>query len=140
MYGQVYVAGLTLAEAKVAIEKHLARFLDNPQVAVTVFAYNSKVYYVIFESPANGDSVTRLPITGSETVLDAISHVSGLSGLSRKRIWIARPQPGGERHDKVLPVNWQDITRGASTATNYQVLPGDRIFVVEKPSPQAARY
>ena len=138
-YGQVHVAGLTLGEAKTVIEAHLAQFLDNPQVAVTVFAYNSKVYYVIFEG-VNGDTVTRLPITGSETVLDAISRVSGLSGLSRKKIWIARPEPGGGGHETVLPVNWQEITKGAATALNYQVFPGDRIFIVEKPATRTARY
>ena len=33
--------------------------------------------------------------------------------------------------DQVLPVNWYEITKGAATATNYQVLPGDRIFIAE---------
>ncbi len=28
-------------------------------------------------------------------------------------------------------MNWKDVTRGGSTATNYQVLPGDRIFISE---------
>jgi len=78
-----------------------------------------------------GDSVARLPITGNETVLDAIAQVNGLSPLSSKRIWIARPQPSGAKHDKVLLVDWQAITKGASSATNYQVFPGDRIFVVD---------
>jgi hypothetical protein len=31
--------------------------------------------------------------------------------------------------DQVLPVDWDSITRGANTCTNYQLLPGDRIFV-----------
>jgi polysaccharide export outer membrane protein len=30
-----------------------------------------------------------------------------------------------------LPVNWEEITQGAATATNYQILPGDRIFLAE---------
>jgi protein involved in polysaccharide export with SLBB domain len=41
-YGQAYVAGLTLAEAKQAIDAELAKSLDNPDVSVSVFAYNSK--------------------------------------------------------------------------------------------------
>ncbi|MGD9722678.1 MAG: M56 family metallopeptidase [Pirellulales bacterium] len=139
-YGQVYVAGMTLPEAKTAIEKHLAEFLDHPQASVSVFAYNSKVYYVIVEGGGRGDMVTRLPITGNETVLDAISQIQGLSPLSRKQIWIARPAPGGASHDQVLRVNWQQITKGAATATNYQVLPGDRIFVVDQVATKPARY
>ena len=130
-YGSVSVAGKTLKEAKLAIDEHLSQYLDDPQVSVSVFAYNSKVYYVITQGAGEGDAVTRLPITGNETVLDALAITSGLRGLSRKKIFIARPKPGGAQHDKVLPVDWQAITKGASTATNYQVLPGDRIFVVD---------
>jgi polysaccharide export outer membrane protein len=33
----------------------------------------------------------------------------------------------------VLPVDWKAITRCGETATNYQVLPGDRIYVLAKP-------
>ena len=51
--------------------------------------------------------------------------------MSSKNIWIARPAPGGAGCDVILPVNWNEITEGAATATNYQVLPGDRIFIAE---------
>lgn len=130
-YGMVYVSGLTLQQAREAIEAHLAQYLDNPQVSVSVFAYNSKVYYVITQGAGQGDRVDRLPVTGNETVLDAISNINGLSQLSSKRIWISRPAPSGAACDVILPVSWSDITAGAATATNYQVLPGDRIFIAE---------
>jgi polysaccharide export outer membrane protein len=130
MYGQVNIAGLTVAEAKAAIEKHLAEFLDEPEAAVTVFAYNSRVFYVITEGAGLGDTVARFPITGNETVLDALAQLSGFSGASKKKIWIARPQPGGG--DTILLVDWHKITEEADTASNYQVLPGDRIFIADK--------
>ncbi|MBI3838990.1 MAG: polysaccharide biosynthesis/export family protein [Planctomycetia bacterium] len=138
VYGQVNVARMTLEEARAAIEKKLAEFLDNPRVAVTVFAYNSKVYYLIIESLASGDHVVRLPITGSETVLDALAYVNGLTRLSSKKIWIARPVTG-TNGDTILPVNWIEITKGAATGMNYQVFPGDRIFVTERSPSQAKR-
>jgi polysaccharide export outer membrane protein len=130
-YGSVDVAGMTLPEATTAVETHLANFLDEPQVSISVFAYNSKVYYVITEGAGQGDLVARLPITGNETVLDAISQINGLSRISSKNIWIARPTRSGEGCDTILPVNWKEITKGAATETNYQVLPGDRIFIAE---------
>jgi polysaccharide export outer membrane protein len=130
-YGSVDVAGMTLPEAKTAVEAQLANFLDNPKVSISVFAYNSKVYYVITEGAGQGDLVARLPITGNETVLDAISQINGLSRISSKNIWIARPTASGVGCDTILPVNWREITKGAATATNYQVLPGDRIFIAE---------
>jgi len=130
-YGSVYVTGLTLEEAKQAIEKHLDDYLDAPLVSVDVFAYNSKVYYVISEGAGYGDNVVRLPVTGNETVLDAISQINGLSRLSSKDIWIARPAPSGVGCDQILPVDITAIMKGASTATNYQVLPGDRVFIAQ---------
>lgn len=129
-YGGVPVVGLTLTEAKRAIELHLGQFLEDPEVAVDVFAYNSKVYYVITEGAGLGDGVTKFPITGNDTVLDAIANINGLTQVSSKKIWIARPAP--EHGDmQILPVNWQAVTAYGGTATNYQLLPGDRVFVAE---------
>jgi polysaccharide export outer membrane protein len=132
-YGSVYVAGLTLEEGTRAVNQHLTEFLDNPQVSMSVFAYNSKVYYVVTEGAGLGDTLARFPITGNETVLDALTQVNGLSRVSSKRIWIARPMPGGAGCDAILPVNWKEITASGATASNYQVLPGDRIFIAQDP-------
>jgi polysaccharide biosynthesis/export protein len=132
-YGQVYVAGMTLEQARAAIEKQLSNFLEDPQVAVDVFAYNSKTYYVITQGAGNGDDVAEFPITGNETVLDAIAQLGGLSQLSSTRIFIARPAPNGVGAEQILPVNWAEISRGASTATNYQIMPRDRIYIAEDP-------
>jgi polysaccharide export outer membrane protein len=130
-YGSVYVTGLTLVEAKAAIEKHLADHLDAPLVSVDVFSYNSKVYYVVTEGAGFGDNVARFPVTGNETVLDAISQINGLSRLSSKDIWIARPAPSHVGCDQILPVDIEAIMKGGSTATNYQLLPGDRVFIAQ---------
>ena len=130
-YGRVHMAGKTLDEAKVAIEQRLSESLASPVVWVDIAAYNSKVYYVITEGGGMGDNVVPIPITGNETVLDAVGQIQGLSQLSSKNIWIARPAPGGFGCEQHLPVDWDEITRGGVTATNYQVLPGDRIFIAE---------
>ena len=130
-YGSVYVTGLTLAEAKQKVEQHLAKFLDAPLVSVDVFSYNSKVYYVITEGAGQGDNVARFPVTGNETVLDAIAQINGLSRLSSKDVWIARPAPSGVGCDQILPVDIEAIMKGAATGTNYQILPGDRVFIAQ---------
>jgi polysaccharide export outer membrane protein len=129
-YGGVYVAGMTMEEAKKAIETFLAQFLLDPEISLDVAGYNSKVYYVIFNLDGGGESVSRLPITGNETVLDAISELKGLPpGSNKKRIWIARPSPADHNCSQILGVDWLAITRGGSTATNYQLMPGDRVYV-----------
>jgi polysaccharide biosynthesis/export protein len=128
-YGTVQVTGLTVEQAKQSIEAHLAQFLEKPEVSVDVFTYQSKVYYVIGQGAGFGDSLVRLQITGNETVLDAISQVNGLSRVASKRIWIARPAPNGciQR----LDVSWADITQKGEEKTNYQIMPGDRIYLAE---------
>ena len=132
-YGSVYVTGQTLEQAKAAIEQQLSKHLDAPLVSVDVFSYNSKVYYVITEGAGSGDNVGRFPITGNETVLDAVAGINGLSRLSSKDIWVARPAPSGVGCDQVLPVDIVAIMKGGSTATNYQLMPGDRVFIAQDP-------
>ncbi len=130
-YGSVFVAGMTLEQARAAIEQQLSTELEEPKVYVDVLAYNSKVYYIITQGAGLGDDVTRVPITGNETVIDAVAAVQGISQVSSKKMWIARPAPNGVGCEQILPINWNDIAQGASTATNYQLMPGDRLFIAQ---------
>ena len=127
-YGLVYVSGQTLPQVKATIDSHLAKYFIRPEVSVDLKTCRSKFYYVIADLAGNGEEVVRLPATGNETVLDAISQVGGLSALSSKKIWIARPVPAGAV-DQILPVDWIGITQRGHVRTNYQILPGDRVFV-----------
>jgi polysaccharide export outer membrane protein len=128
-YGDVRVAGLTLELAKKAIEARLSEQFVGPEVAVDVQGFNSKLVYVILDGGGAGQQVVRLPFTGNETVLDAIAQVYGLSPVSSTdNIWVARPGPAGSPA-QVLPVNWQAVAALGETGTNYQLLPGDRVYV-----------
>jgi polysaccharide biosynthesis/export protein len=129
IYGQVQVAGMNLAEIRQAIELHLAQYLADPMVSVDVLAYNSKVYYIVLDGGGYGEQVVRLPCTGNENVLDAVAKIDGLPQVSSKRIWIARPCPEDLRKAKIIPVNWQAITADGIAMTNYQLLPGDRVYI-----------
>jgi polysaccharide export outer membrane protein len=129
-YGCVHVTGLSVSQAKCVIEKHLSKYLLNPEISLNVAGYNSKVYYVILDGGGYGQQVFRFPITGNETVLDAVSQINGLPPVSSTRkIWVARPTPAKNDCYEILPVNWQVLTQAGDTATNYQILPGDRIYV-----------
>ena len=129
IYGSVYVNGMTLDEVKAAVEDHLARYMHQPEIMVDVLAYNSKVIYVVTDGGGSGESVVRLPFTGNETVLDAMSQVDGLSEVSSKNIWVARPSPATSQVAQTMPVDWRAITQDAVPTTNYQLLPGDRIYI-----------
>jgi polysaccharide export outer membrane protein len=135
LWGSVSVTGLTVEKAGEAIRTHLAKFRpqaspEDLRVVVDVLAYNSKFCYVIADCPDHGgERVIRLPVTGSETVLDAIAGVDGLTAAARQksvRVFVRRTASGGEQ---VLPVDWAGIVRDGVTATNYQLRSGDRVYV-----------
>jgi polysaccharide export outer membrane protein len=139
-WGNVPVAGLTLDQAADTIRQYLAssdvlgkRFgvtADKIVVIVDVLAYNSKRYYVILDGGGYGEQAYPFPIYGSETVLDAISNVNGLHAVASKRnIWVARRTPHPGQPWQILPVDWVGITQHGVTVTNYQIMPGDRIYV-----------
>ena len=123
-YGDVYVAGLTLPEVKEKIILHLRKFLhddvlglikiddatgepmrdsqtdefvrieprDSDRVFVDITAYNSKNYYVLGDVLVTG----KMPITGNETVLDAINYAGGLTPTAApQNIRLVRPAPPG---------------------------------------------
>ncbi len=138
-WGNVPVSGLTLDQAAEAIRKHvisnpvLTDFRTKPEnviVIIDVLAYNSKRYYIVFDGGGFGEQVISFPITGSETVLDALSNVYGLPDVASKRnIWVARRTPHPGQPWQILPVDWIGLTQHGITMTNYQILPGDRIYV-----------
>ncbi len=153
-YGDVYVAGLTVLQIKEKIVLHLRKFLHDEQlglikaddetgelmtdangepilldpkesdrVFVDVTAYNSKNYYVQGEFATLG----KLPITGQERVLDAISYSNGLtSSADHDQVFLYR-QPADGGPAQTLKIDVDQIMLGDDLSTNYQLLPGDRL-------------
>jgi protein involved in polysaccharide export with SLBB domain len=139
VYGSTHVAGLTLEQARAAIagtiSAHLGRGGKSPTevargLSVDVLAYNSRVFYVITDLAGRGEQVYRFPITGNETVLDAIAQVEGLALAAGKcRLWVARQAAAEGAPQLLLPVDWVAISQEGAMRTNYQLQPGDRLFI-----------
>jgi hypothetical protein len=85
---------------------------------------------VITEGAGLGDRAIKFPITGNDTVLDAVVNIGGLNTFSSKRMWVARPTPDGQVV-QILPVDWRGIAALGAPETNYQLMPGDRLFIAE---------
>jgi polysaccharide export outer membrane protein len=129
-YGSVYLAGLTIEQGRQAIESHLSEFILKPEISIDVYAYNSKWYYVIVDRAGYGETINRLPITGRDTVLDALSNVGGTGFLSsNKNIWLSRPNGQDPNKFQMFPINLPAMVEGGSPGTNYQLFPGDRLYV-----------
>ncbi len=125
-YGQLVVAGKTVDEIA-GMVRALVEAQTHPAgpIMVRVVMRVSKVYYVLGEVNAPG----AYPLVGRETVLDGLLTAGGLNDrASRKNILLSRPSPPGACR-VVLPVCYSDIVQLGDTTTNYQLTPGDRIFV-----------
>jgi beta-lactamase regulating signal transducer with metallopeptidase domain len=140
--GNVYVAGLTVAEVKTAVEATLDKRYDDPQATVEVASYNSKVAYLIVDRDGVGD-VTRLavPHPGSQAfnVGSALEHAEHCSSseLAAATIEIRRLAAFSATDEDILLVAWDGQAGGPTPETNHPLLAGDRLFV--KLPPESSR-
>ncbi len=94
-YGVLHVAGKTVTEIRVELQKHLEQYFDKPEVSVDVRQFNSKVFYVITEGAGIGDNVRRVPSTGNDTVLDALTPSTASRRCPAPRCGSPGPPPAG---------------------------------------------
>jgi hypothetical protein len=48
---------------------------------------------------------------------------------SKHKIWIARPSTTDPKCSTILPIDWEAIVKCGRTETNYQLFPGDRLYI-----------
>jgi protein involved in polysaccharide export with SLBB domain len=132
-YGRLVVAGKTAEEIEGMVRTAVTAQLTEKDkevgpITVRIVTRASKVYYVLGEVNAPGS----FQLNGRETVLDGIVAAGGLTDrASRQNIILSRPtHPDGCR--VVLPICYPQIVQLGDTTTNYQLAPGDRIFVASK--------
>ena len=101
---------------------------DSTRVFVDITSHNSKTYFVQGEVGVPG----RLPITGKETVLDALNYAGGLvPNAEPADIHLYRPARGG-KPSKDYKIDLAAILKGDAKA-NLQVFPADRLSVGRNP-------
>ena len=137
--GKLAVGGKTIPEAEalaaaavaarpdgpVAVAAGGPRAAGPPAVTVRVVSRASQVFYVLGEVNAPG----AFPLQGRETVLDAVLAAGGLTPrASEGGVILSRPTRPGEPR-AVFPVRYAEIVQLGDTATNYQIAPGDRVYV-----------
>jgi protein involved in polysaccharide export with SLBB domain len=156
VYGEIYVAGLTTLEVKEKVIQLLRKFIndetlglvkrdpdtgepvvhpdtrkvvlidfkDSDRVFVDITAYNSRNFYIQGEVVIPG----RLPVTGGDRVLDAISYAGGMGPRAdRSGVKLYRTKQDGTT--EVLPIDIDQLLLGDDLSTNYQLKAGDRLVV-----------
>jgi protein involved in polysaccharide export with SLBB domain len=130
-HGRIVVAGMTVEDIEMVVQQRVEAGIagDEEQKAgpinVRLLDAQGAVYYVLGEVNAPG----AYPLIGRETVLDGIVMAGGLTDrASPCDLVLSRPTPpAGCR--VVLPVCYREITQMGDTTSNYQLRPGDRIYV-----------
>jgi polysaccharide biosynthesis/export protein len=126
-YGRLYVAGKSVPEIEAAVQAAVKKVEDDEEVGfidVRLVNRQSKAFYVLGEVTTPG----KFQLVGNETVLDGILTAGGMTDRSSWRDVIL-VRPIGDGTGWVLKVDIGAVIRLGEAATNYQLCPGDRIYV-----------
>jgi polysaccharide export outer membrane protein len=123
LLNDVQAAGLTAMELANVITEGLKKFINSPQVTVSVSEINSRRVYVTGE--VNGPGA--YPLLPNMTVLQALTGARGFTQFARtKKIYVLRSEGGKQvKH----PFNYNEVVKGTHGEDNIVLQPGDTIVV-----------
>ncbi|MFQ5698081.1 MAG: polysaccharide biosynthesis/export family protein [Myxococcota bacterium] len=122
LIGDLEVASKTVEEIRDEITTRIARYIVHPDVTVILRQSSSRTYYVFGQVRAPG----AYPIIGTVTVAGALGQARGgtkFAALNSARL--VRPTEAG----RVFRIRLEDITQRGIGDTNYELQPGDMIYV-----------
>ncbi|HVS90370.1 MAG TPA: polysaccharide biosynthesis/export family protein [Candidatus Acidoferrum sp.] len=123
LLNDVQAAGLTPMELAGVISEGLKKYINNPQVTVTITEINSRRIYVTGEVARAG----AFPLLPNMTVLQALTSAGGSTQFAKIRnIYVLRTEGGKQvKH----PFNYKDVINGKKPEDNIQLQAGDVIVV-----------
>ena len=123
LLNDVQAAGLTPMQVAAVISEGLKKYVNNPQVTVTITEINSRRIYVTGEVARAG----AFPLLPNMTVLQALSSSGGFSQFARlKNIYVLRVEDGKQvKH----PFNYKEVVKGKNPEQNILLEPSDVIVV-----------
>lgn len=117
--GELTVNELTPAEVQQKVADLYGKFVNKPEVSVSLARVGSKKYYLVGMVLRTG----TFPLVVPTTVLEAINSAGGFQEFAnKKKIVILR---GNER----LKFNYEEVIKGKNMAQNIQIQNGDHIIV-----------
>ncbi len=116
---EVQAAGLTPNQLAEAIATALSKFVNNPDVGVSVEQVLSRRYFVDGEINRPG----AYPLATPTTVFEAITMAGGFQEFANKKSIIVI------RGDKRFKFNWNEVVKGKNLSQNINIENGDHIMV-----------
>ncbi len=123
LLNDVQAAGLSPMELSKVIAEGLKKYINNPEVTVSVTEINSRRIYVAGEVSRPG----AYPLLPNMTVLQALTGAGGFTAFARlKGIYVLRTENGRQvKH----PFNYREVINGKKPEDNIQLQPADTLVV-----------
>jgi polysaccharide export outer membrane protein len=119
LIGDIQAAGLTPEELGKSVTQVLTKYINNPEVNVTVLQVNSKKYYITGEVNKPGS----FPLVTPTRVLEALTNAGGFRDFANlKKITILRK-------GKTIKFNYKQVVQGKNLDQNIFLEDGDYIVV-----------
>lgn len=124
--GAVSAAGKTTRDVQEEIRTRLADgYLRDPVVSLTVVEINSLKCSVLGQVARNG----TIKFQPGLTIVDAIAQSGGFAPMARKNMVKVTRKVDGQKQTYKIPVEMI----GEGRRPNFPLMPGDEIFVPERP-------
>jgi polysaccharide export outer membrane protein len=123
LLNDVQAVGLTPMQLAGVLSEGLKKYINSPQVTVTITEINSRRIYVTGEVPRAG----AFPLLPNMTVLQALTSAGGFTQFAKiKKIYVLRTESGKQvKH----PFNYKDVINGKKPEDNIRLQAGDVIVV-----------
>ncbi len=126
LVGEVEVAGLQVPELESLLQQKYAKYVEKPQVTVTVKAVNSlKVFItgaVRISTITSGPLPTGFPLRGDKRLLTALSQVEILPEADLSEAYIVRGEV-------IIPLDLNRLLKDGDMTQNILLKPADTIVI-----------
>ena len=136
LVGRVAVAGLTIDQFRAELSKKLTKYIESPQITISVVEYQSRPVSIL--GAVNAPGIQQLQ--GPKRLLDVISSAGGLKPEAGAKLTITRevkwgpipvanshPDSSGQFFIGEIPID--ELTTTQNPAVNIFVRPNDTITV-----------
>lgn len=135
LVGDLYVAGMTVAEAQQAIEKAYRdnRYLRSPQATITIEDYAPREVSISGQVKAPGRYL--LPIESTLSIVELVTKAGGLTDIAKgSSVIVTRTSADGKMTTLTIDVDALIRGRKSNIRDNTSILlePGDVVYVPER--------